>query len=61
LAISPGGTPGPVADVSLKGIPEEVRGIGAVVQLAFTFTPEDPREELQGRVVVGGEGHDADA
>jgi hypothetical protein len=35
--------------------------MGAVVQFAFTFTREDPREELQGRVIVGGEGHDADA
>jgi hypothetical protein len=47
--------------VSVKGIPEEVQGMGAVVQCAFTFTLEDPREELQGRVVVGDEGHDADA
>jgi hypothetical protein len=35
--------------------------MGAAVQLAFTFTPEDPPEELQGRVVAGGEGRDADA
>jgi hypothetical protein len=35
--------------------------MGAVVQFAFTFTREHPREELQGRVIVGGEGRDADA
>jgi hypothetical protein len=35
--------------------------MGAVLQFTFTFTREDPREEPQGRVVVGGEGHDADA
>ena len=47
--------------MSVKAIPEEVQGMGAVVQFAFTFTREGPREELQERVVVGGEGYDADA
>ena len=35
--------------------------MGGVVQFTFAFTRKDPGEELQARVVVGGEWHGADA